>query len=162
MRQFLKRLYAVEAWIAGIAMALVAVALVADIAGRELLGGGIFGAQRTAVYGMIVSAFLGLVLASQAGRHIRIEGLDRLLPVAWEPVIVRTGHLVSVGICLFLAYWCADFVAVAFQEGERGMALDIPVWPIKLILPYAFASAAFRYLLFFYDPSLEEKPQEVG
>jgi TRAP-type C4-dicarboxylate transport system permease small subunit len=154
-------MYRIEAWVAGLALAVVAAALFADIVGRELIGSGIFGAQRTAVYGMIISAFLGFVLASHSGRHIRIEGLDRIVPQALQPAIVRLGHLTSLAICLYLAYWSADFVAVAIEQGERSMAINVLVWPIKLILPWAFLSAGTRYLFFVIDPDLEEKQAEA-
>jgi TRAP-type C4-dicarboxylate transport system permease small subunit len=161
MRHILKAMYRIEAWAAGLALTVVAVALFADIVGRELIGSGIFGAQRTAVYGMIISAFLGFILASQTGRHIRIEGLDRLIPQILQPTVVRLGHLTSLAICLYLAYWSADFVAVAMEQGERSMAINILVWPIKLILPWAFLSAGMRYLFFVIDPALEEKQAEL-
>lgn len=162
LRRLLRLLYGGEALVAGLALGLVAAALFVDIAGREVLGRGVFGAQRAAVYGMIVSAMLGLALSVQRGRHIRIEGLDWVVPAALQPSAARLGHAVSAAICLYLVYWSADFAYIAFEQGERGMALDILVWPIKLILPWAFGSAALRYLLFALDPALEEPPEGAG
>lgn len=161
-KRVLDALYAVEAWGAGLGLGLVAVALFADVVGREAVGSGIFGAQRTAVYGMIVSAFLGLALATHSGRHIRVEGFDRLVPAAAQATVVRLGHVVSMVICLFLSYWSADFVLVSLEQGERGMALDILVWPIKIVLPWAFASAGVRYFVFALFPAVEPTPEKVA
>ena len=160
-KRLVEALYLVEAWIAGLGLGLVAIALFADVVGREAVGSGIFGAQRSAVYGMIVSAFLGLTLATHKGRHIRIEGFDRLVPEAARPLVVRLGHFVSLVICLFLGYWSAEFVLVSFEQGERGMALDVLVWPFKIVLPWAFASAGIRYLVFALFPAVESGPEEA-
>lgn len=161
-KRFIDALHAAEAWVAGLGLGLVAVALFGDIVGREAVGSGIFGAQRAAVYGMIVSAFLGLALATHSGRHIRIEGFDRLVPEAARGTVIRLGHVVSMAICLFLGYWSADFVAISMEQGERGMALDIPVWPIKIVLPWAFASAALRYLAYALFPAIERESKEAS
>ncbi|MCW5751137.1 MAG: TRAP transporter small permease [Alphaproteobacteria bacterium] len=159
MRRLLTLLQRAESVVAAVALCVVAAALFADIVGREFFGSGIFGAQRTAVYGMVISAFLGFVLATHVGRHIRIESIDTLIPELLRPAIVRAGHAVSAAICLYLAYWSADFVSISFEQGERGMGLDVLVWPFKLILPWAFGSAALRYVCFCIDPSLEERSE---
>lgn len=162
MRRLLGVLKRVESVVAAVALCVVAAALFADIVGREFFGSGIFGAQRTAVYGMVISAFLGFVLATHAGRHIRVESIDALIPALIQPLVVRLGHAISALICIYLAYWSADFVAISFGQGERGMGLDVLVWPFKLILPWAFGSACLRYVCFSLDPTLEEKSEGLA
>ena len=38
----------------------------------------------------------------------------------------------------------------------------MPLWPVQLILPYCFASAGLRYLLFAFFPDLRPAEAEVA
>ena len=128
--------------------------LIADVLGREVLGQGIPWAQRVAVYCTTIAGMLGFLLVIDKGEHLRPKWLDGLFPKAATPVLLRVADLVSAGICLFLALYAMRFVHESFVAGPRGVALDIAVWPMQIILPYAFASAAARYLAYAAVPGL--------
>jgi TRAP-type C4-dicarboxylate transport system permease small subunit len=130
-RRFLRALTLLEYMVGGIAFLLITALLFADVMSREVLGNGIYGAQRVAVYCMATAAFVGFALTTHLGGHFRIEGLERLLPRRFDKVLARLADLVSCGLCLFLAYWATRFVAVSFQNDERGVALGIVVWPMQ-------------------------------
>lgn len=70
--------------------------------------------------------------------------------------------LIAAGICLFLAMYGAQFVTNSFNLGERGQAIDMPLWPVQLILPYCFASAMLRYLVFAAYPALRPAEKEAA
>lgn len=161
-RRFLGALFVVEAGVAGLAFCFLTLMLFADVVAREFLGNGIWGAQRLAVYAMIVAAMLGFAVTTHLNRHLTIEGAGALVPRAAAAAVARAGDLVAAGICLFLAYWAARFVLVSFQNEERGMALDLMLWPIQLVLPWAFASSALRHLAFAAWPVLKPAPEETG
>lgn len=160
-RRVLGALFAVEATIAGLAFVLLAGALFADVMARELLGNGLWGAQRIAVYAMVVAAMLGFVVTTHLNRHLSIEAAAKALPPALAPAVARIGDVVSAGICLFLAGWAVHFVGVSYATEERGVALDILVWPIQVVMPWAFVSAALRHLAFAAWPDLKPA-DEVG
>ena len=48
----------------------------------------------------------------------------------------------------------------SYQLSERGLGLNILVWPIQSIVPYVLFSSALRYLLFAIAPS--NRPVEEG
>jgi len=153
-------LHAVEKAVAVAAMVVVAGALTADLLGREVLGSGIFGAQRVAVYATVVAGLIGFALATAENRHLRVQAIDRLLPRRWDGALDRAASVVSAVICLWLAWFAWRFVGQTFAVGERSMTLGIPVWPIQIVLPYAFASAALRHLAFAISPALRPKVVE--
>jgi TRAP-type C4-dicarboxylate transport system permease small subunit len=82
-----------------------------------------------------------------------------LVPKAWSPAFDRIADLASCAACLFLAYWSYVFVAVAYEQKARGMAFDVPLWPIQAVILWAFASGALRYLLYALYPPL--RPREA-
>ena len=152
--RLLKGLFAVEAAVAILAYALIASMLLAAVFAREVLGTSLGGVQRTSVYLMIVTGFLGLGLASAKGRHLRPRFADGLIPVRYIETVRRIGS----GI-MFIIF--AGFLVVAVQHvhetysfGDLARSTQFPLWIIQLIIPYAFASISLRYLIFFLFPQL--------
>lgn len=162
-RTLLGWLFRAEAALAVAAFSIITAAVFFDLLGREVFGKGLFGAQRVAVYCMIWAAMLGFALAVAWGAHMRIGGAERLLPKAWDAGADRAADLVSCAVCVFLAWWSYEFVAVAYHQQARGMAIDLQLWPIQAIIVWAFASGALRYLLYAILPTLRprESPEEI-
>lgn len=152
---------------AGAAIACISVCgalLMADVLSREVIGQGIPWAQRVAVYSATFAGMLGFALAIQSGEHLRPKFLDGIIPEAIRPAVARAGSLLSAAVFVFLAYHSWLFVHSSFLSGYRGVALEIAVWPMQLILPYAFVSASLRYLAYAIFPALApaEGVQEVA
>jgi TRAP-type C4-dicarboxylate transport system permease small subunit len=150
----------IEAFTCFLALTLGTLALFADIVGREILGQGIFGAQRTAVYCMAVAGVLGFSYVVSQGGHLRPTVIDKLLPASLDFTMSRVGDFVSGVICCGLAYAAFLFVRGTFEIGEYSMTLPIPIWTVQIILPIAFGLAGFKYFLFVLAPGL--RPQEAS
>jgi len=159
---FLAALFAAEKWVAIAAFALIAVLLFADVLGRELFGHGLFWAQRASVYAATVAGLLGFSLCVAKGAHLRPSSFDKLAPAGWGPAMNRAADLISAAICLFLAIYGANFVVNSFALGERGQAIDMPLWPVQMILPYCFVSAMLRYLAYAAFPALRPVESEAA
>lgn len=153
-RFFLSWLRRIEAATAVGAFSLCALVLFADVVGREIFGHGVFWAQRLAVYCATFAGLLGFVLVVDGGGHLRASTFDRLVPEPWNRAMFRLADLISAGICLFIAAYGAKFVHESFIRQERGVALDIAIWPIQMIVPFAFLSAGVRYIAFVIHPDL--------
>lgn len=161
-RRFLHGLFAVEAVVAGVAFVCIAVALFSDVLAREAFGNGIFGAQRFAVHCMAISALLGFALAVAYGAHMRVTLADRLFPRRLDRAVNRVSDLIACGICVFLGVWAVKFVYVSYLAGDRGMALNVLLWPIQSAIAWMFASAAIRYCLYAVFPPLRPAEPEHG
>jgi TRAP-type C4-dicarboxylate transport system permease small subunit len=159
-QRFLKWLKGLEATVCVIAFSAAAIALIADVLGREFFGSGIFGAQRFAVWATAISGLVGFALVTAEGGHLRPQFSDKWLPKSIEPHIDRIADLVSAVIFIGLGIYAYDFVMSAYRLGERGMAIPIKVWPIQVILPWMFFSSASRHIIFFLWPSLRPVPKE--
>ncbi len=140
------------------AYAAVALLLMADVIGREILGTSIFGAQQIAVYGAIIAGFLGLSLATSDNSHLRPGFMDFVFH-RYESCITRLADGLSAAFFLCAAAIAWTFVAVSMEAGDRAPVLYFTVWPLQLVIPYAFVSAGLKHLLFAIRPNLKPTPK---
>ncbi len=150
----------IEVVICVTAFSAAALALIVDVLARELLGNGIFGAQRFAVWATAIAGLVGFALVTSEAGHLRPQFADKWVPASLDPVMNRIGDLVSALICIGLGVYAVDFVLNSIRLGERGMAIPIKVWPIQLILPWMFFSSAIRHLIFATVPALKPAPKD--
>ena len=146
-----------ESIAATLAYLVVAGLLIGDVLGRELLGAGIFGAQKMAVYAAVVAGFLGLALATSANTQLRPAFLDHLLR---GPVVDRVGDAFACLFYLFLAVVALQFIQQSMEFEDRAAVLYWLLWPIQIVIPYALASTALRHGIFAGWPML--KPAKAG
>lgn len=158
-RRFMKGLWYLEATVCVLAFSITALALMADVLGREFFGNGIFGAQRLAVWTTAIAGIVGFALVTAEAGHLRPRFADGWVPKSAEPFLDRLSDLLSAAICAGLGWYGIDFVKSSYDLGERGMAIPILVWPIQLILPWMFFSSAMRHLVFFGWPALKPAPK---
>jgi TRAP-type C4-dicarboxylate transport system permease small subunit len=159
-RRLLRGLWLLEATICVLAFSITAIALMADVLGREFFGNGIFGAQRLAVWTTAIAGLVGFALVTAEAGHLRPRFLDGLVPKSAGPAFDRFGDLLSAVICIVLGWYAVQFVQSSAALGERGMAIPIKVWPIQLILPWMFFSSALRHLVFAGWPALKPEPKQ--
>ncbi len=147
----------IEGIVATAAYAVVAGLLMTDVIGRELFQTSFLGAQQLAVYGAIMAGFLGLSLATSDNAHLRPGFMDFLFQ-RHEHIAVRIGDLISAMFFLGAAYVAWTFVDVSMEAKDRAPVLYFVVWPLQLIIPYAFASCALKHLIFSFRPELKPLP----
>jgi C4-dicarboxylate transporter, DctQ subunit len=152
-------LFRLETTVAAAAFITVVVVLLADVLGREFFGHGIYWGPRLASYCTTVAGMLGFAIVVGTGGHLRPRNLDALLPAAWDGVLGRLGHLISAGICLWLVWYSAVYIAESYAIGTRGMGIEIVIWPIQIIVPYVFVSGALRYVSYACYPALAPREE---
>ena len=160
MKAVLAVILRVESVLAAIAYAIVAALLLGEIIARELFYTSIWGSQKMAVFGAIIAAFLGLSLATAANAHLRPQFADNWFPSSWRPAVGRFGDVLSCVIYASLGVVAALYIADTYANGDRAAVLYWPLWPIQLVIPYAFASSALRHLAFAVWPDM--KPGASG
>lgn len=161
----------VECLIAVAAFGFIAVVLILDVAGRELLGPiykafdlkgspGIFAAQKMCVYALVIGSFCGVGVATATGSHL----LPRLgfgwVPAAFGPTMNRIADVVTGVFFCGVAWYGWVYVQSSMQAGLRAQAFDMPIWPIQLAIPVGFLSAGLRYFFFAAWPALRPLPPE--
>ncbi|NDW44185.1 TRAP transporter small permease [Ruegeria sp. PrR005] len=154
LRSILKGLTLTESIVATAAYALVAALLMVDVIGREVFSSAVLGLQQIAVYGAIIAGFLGLTLATTDNSHLRPEFLDFLAGRHGHEV-ARVGDVLSAVFFFAGSYVAWTFVQTSMDSGDKAPVLYFALWPLQLIIPYAFGSAGVKHLIFAIRPDLK-------
>ncbi|RTZ99277.1 MAG: hypothetical protein DSY90_01650 [Deltaproteobacteria bacterium] len=157
-RSILKILFYAEATVATLLYVMIATLLAGDVFMREVGGSSLMGVQRISVYAMIQTGFLGLGLAAAKGQHLRPRFADGLIPDRFEPVVKRIGAFLMAIIFGYFVVFGMEFVQESIQFGDTARPFKTPLWILQLVVPYALASTALRYLIFAIFPDLN--PEE--
>jgi TRAP-type C4-dicarboxylate transport system permease small subunit len=95
----------------------------------------------------ILVLWLGLVgamVATRTDKHIRIDIINRYLPVGVKPIVEAAVKLFSAAVCAIVCYYSLQFVLSELTHG--GLAFwRVPVWVCEAIIPVSFAIIALRY-----------------
>jgi len=89
---------------------------------------------------------VGAISASRGDRHIAIDVLARALSGRPRAAVGFFVHLFTTGVCAVLAWHSFRFVQSEREYGTPAF-LEIPAWVLEVVLPFAFAMIAVRYLL---------------
>lgn len=160
-----------ECLIAVAAFGFIAVVLILDVAGRELLGPiykafdlkgspGIYAAQKMCVYALVIGSFCGVGVATATGSHLLPRIGFGWVPESFGPTMNRIADLVTGLFFCGVAWYGWVYVQSSMQAGLRAQAFDMPIWPIQLAIPVGFLSAGLRYFFFAIWPALRPLPPE--
>lgn len=162
----------VECWIAVAAFSFIAIILLLDVLGRELLGPlirvlgfpatatGIFASQKLSIFALVIGSFAGIGIATATASHLVPRVGFGWIPARWEPWFNRLADAITGLFLIGVAYYGWVFVASSMATDLRAPVLDWSVWPIQLAIPIGFLSAAGRYLLYAAWPALRPQPPE--
>jgi len=160
-----------ECLIAVAAFGFIAVVLILDVAGRELLtpifkafdlraSAGIYAAQKMCVYALVVGSFCGIGVATATASHLVPRIGFGWVPERLGPTMNRIADGITGAFFCGVAWYGWVYVQSSMQAGLRAQAFDMPIWPIQLAIPAGFLSAALRCFFFAAWPALRPQPPE--
>lgn len=161
-----------ECWIAVVCFAFIALIMVVDVFGREIVGPtlaalgidigptGIFAAQRFAMIALIIGSFLGVGIATATGSHLVPRVAFGWVPARWGPALDRIADVITGLFLLGFVWFGVEFVISTAQTQLRMVVLDWVVWPIQSAIPLGFLSAALRYFVYAAWPTARPRPPE--
>ena len=96
---------------------------------------------------MILFAFLGLAYCQREGSHIRMDILVRTMRgrALWVSEFAST--LLILMVSLMLVYGSSLHAWRAYNIGDSSINIDLPIWPAKLVVPFALSLLSIRLLL---------------
>ncbi len=171
VRRFADGWHKAECLVAVSAFGLIAVLLILDVVGRELLGPiyklldikgatGIYGAQKLSVYSLVLASFCGIGIATATGSHLLPRIGFGWIPKDFGPTMDRVADLITAVFMVVVAYYGYVFVSSTIAAGLRAQAFNLPVWPFQVAIPLGFLSASVRYFLYAAWPALRPLPPE--
>ena len=161
-----------ECWIAVLAFSFIALVLCIDVVGREFYGPvmnhlgfqvgstGLFGSQKLAIFALVIGSFCGVGIATATGVHLVPRFAFAWLPARWSTEVDRIADLVSGLFLLGVAWYGIVFVLASKQSGVLAPVINVSAWPIQMVIPLGFVSAAVRYFFFACGPALRPQAPE--
>ncbi len=162
VRAVLSLLELLEGYAAMLAYSGVAALLIGDVLAREVLGVPVLGSQSIAVLAAIVAGFLGLSLATAKGVHLRPAAFDQILPARFDPFLARGADVVAAVFYAAMTVFAIRFVMESHAAGDRAAVLYFSLWPVQLVMPYAFLSCAIRHAAYALAPGIRPQPGATG
>ena len=119
----------------------------ANVLGRWLFNLPISGYIDWVEQSMAFMAFLGLAFTQRIGGHIRMDMLVSHLHgiKLWFAELLSS--ILMFLLCLILIYGTYLHFWRAYSFGDSSLDIDLPVWPAKLVVPFALSVLALRLLL---------------
>ncbi|NQZ32352.1 MAG: TRAP transporter small permease [Oceanospirillaceae bacterium] len=135
------------ALLGGITIFMLVVLAVVNVLGRWLFSLPVSGYIDWVEQFMAVFAFLGIAYCQRLGGHIRMDIFVSHIKgrILWLSEFIST--LMMLIITLVLVYGSYLHFLRAFTFGDSSMDISLPIWPAKLVVPFALSVLALRLIL---------------
>ena len=111
---------------------------------------------------MAIFAFFGIAYCQRLGGHIRMDIVVSVIKgrALWLSEFLST--LLMFIITIVLIYGSYLHFLRAFTNGDSSMDISLPIWPAKLVVPFALSLLAIRLFLqlWGYLRALIENPEK--
>ena len=102
-------------YISAIAIAILMMIVVADVAGRYFFNSPIMGASELASFMMVIIVFPPLAWAALSGSHVRVDLLVARFSPRWQAIITAITLLLSLGV-YFIITWQSVLESTASKQ----------------------------------------------
>jgi TRAP-type C4-dicarboxylate transport system permease small subunit len=113
-----------------------------NIAARYFFHYSITGADEVQIYGMVAVTFIGLMVVSWRGRHLRMDVLVRNLSPRAKTVLEVVERLLTLTITLIVLDVSFEYVFRLYQIGITSENVGIPMWIPHSSITIGFALTA--------------------
>jgi TRAP-type transport system small permease protein len=144
MRSFIDALVRASTAIAGVALLVMVLALVADVAMANLFRRPLVGTFDLVETTLVVMVFLGFPATFLRNGHIAVDVIDHMASPDAVARFKRLASVLSLAFLLLLAYQMLRPAYDAWQFGERKQELGLPLWVlwIPMIVGIAISAVA--------------------
>ena len=142
IERILHKLSTLLAVLGSVALILMMLQMVADVAMRYLFNSPIQGnLQVVSEYNMVGVVFLPLAMVEWRHEHITVDLLIQLFPATLRTIVYVLGYLIASIFFGLLAYQTLLDAVHSYQIGEIMMGtIQIIIWPAKFLVPIGFAT----------------------
>ena len=90
--------------------------------------------------------FLGAIIATGEGRHLKIEFINKLAPERYRKGIYVVTNLFAAFVCFFLMKAAITFVQMEGESADT-LILNLSMTYFIIIIPVGYGIIAFRFLV---------------
>lgn len=102
----------------------------ANVLGRYLFSAPIVWAEEILTYIMIWCVFVGAILVTWEGRHIKMDLLAVRIPPPWRRIVNALAVLGFIFVCVFVLWNSWAVVSLLYQTGQQSV---VARWPMALM-----------------------------
>ncbi len=103
----------------------------ANVIGRYVFLQPIIWADETMVYIMVWTVFIGAVLVSFEGQHLKMDFFSIMLPSPWKEIINGIATVSFLAVCVFVIPQTWTVLKLLWNFGQRSVVAEIP-----LVIPH--------------------------
>lgn len=133
---------------------------VSQIVFRNIMGEGVVWIDPLLRVLVLWIAMFGAIVATRTDNHIKIDIFTKYLPEKYLLFIKRVVYLITIVLCLIIAWHSLRFVLSEYEY--QGIAFaNVPSWLTASIIPFGFFLIALRYTLLLFYPVEKNKVASV-
>lgn len=134
---------------------------VAQIVLRNVAGESLVWADPFLRVAVLWIGLLGSTIAARDNSHIAIDVVTRYLSESHARILGMFLALFAAVICAVLGWYALLFVLDEHEYGTTAFA-SVPAWVCEVIMPFAFAMLAVRYVIIAVGLALGRRPIRPG
>lgn len=135
--------------IASLALCVMMMVVVGDVALRAVFNTPIKGAYDIVSIALLVTVMFGLAPVVAQRGEILIDLIDGFLPATGLRILALISAITGVGLFLFFGWAMINPALDAWRWGERSLELNLPKWPLWGITFVGMLAIFWAYLLQF-------------
>lgn len=114
----------------------------ANVIGRYFFQSSIVWAEEAMIYIMIWCVFIGAILVSWEGRHLKMDLFSSTLPERWKRITNLFATLLFVFIVALVAYYSYQVTSLMNKLGQKSVVANLP-----MVIPHAAVTIGFILML---------------
>ena len=120
---------------------------VIQVVGRKVFNFPVRGYEDLVEFAMVVFAFLAISYCQRLGGHVRMEIIIGRFKGRTLWIFECIGILIAMYIIAVLMYYSYAHFGRAWDIGDSSIDIELPIWPSKLLVPFAFAMLLGRFTI---------------
>jgi C4-dicarboxylate transporter DctQ subunit len=120
---------------------------VVQVVGRKVFNFPVRGYVDWVEFAMAIFAFLSIAYTQRLGGHVRMEFIISRFKgrVLWG--LEAMGTIIALFICTVLMWYAYNHFLRAWTIGDSSIDIELPIWPGKIVVAFAFFSLNIRLLI---------------
>jgi TRAP-type C4-dicarboxylate transport system permease small subunit len=157
LRRVVRGLAVGSAFMAGVALIFVMMAVVIDVFSRNTRGRSVTGLVEYVEIVLVLVVFLAFAYTQSRREHVAVEAVvNRLKGMRYRIVVLLAGIAALATIMLFI--WATTKLAItAFERREFRLGLaQVPVWPARIAIAYGYVLLGLEYVVTIMEEWIRE------
>jgi len=113
----------------------------ANVVARYVFLAPFFWAEEIQSYVMIAFVYIGAILVTWDGRHLRMDIMSQLLKSPWKEAVNLIATVLFIAIAIFVAVQSLEVTILQAEFGKRSVAADVP-----MVIPHSMVFIAFSFM----------------